>query len=118
MNRRPIAVTVSAWLLIAVGIFGFGVHLKEIFFERSFHLKDLSVPMANLAASALGFFILKGHNWARWLALAWMALHVAISLFEPFEKAAMHIVLFGLIAYALFRRDAKVYFDHPGEAGT
>lgn len=117
MNQRPIAVTVIAWLLIAVGIFGFGFHLKELFLERSFHWEDLSVPMVNLLACALGFFILKGHNWARWLAVAWMAFHVAISLFESLERTAMHLLLLGLIAYALFRRDAKVYFERP-QAGT
>lgn len=63
-------------------------------------------------------FMLQGRNWARRLALAWIAFHVAISFFDSLQKAAVHGLLLVLIAYFLFRPDARTYFQHPEEAGT
>ena len=33
-------------------------------------------------AIVCGVFLLRGHNWARWLALAWIAFHVVLSAFH------------------------------------
>ena len=65
-----------------------------------------------------GLFMLRRHNWARWLALAWMAFHVALSAFPPFHGLVFHVLILGGIAYLLFRlfrSDATEYFR--GEAG-
>lgn len=107
-----------AGLLIAAGVFGFAVHVRELVSPRLFHLEDLWIPMVGLLPAASGVFILLGHNWARWLALAWMAFHVAISFFDSLQKVAVHVLLLVLIAYSLFRRDAKAYFQHPDQVGT
>src|SRR5215469_12684685 len=112
MNKRPLAVTAIACLLIAAGIFGAAIHVRELVSGKVFGLEDLWVPLLGFLAAVCGLFLLLGHNWARWLALAWMAFHVVIS-FYSIEKAAVHIVLLALIAYALFRRDASTYFRHP-----
>jgi Trk-type K+ transport system membrane component len=118
VNRRPIAVTVIAWLLIAAGVLGFAVHLRELVAQKLFHFEDLWIPLVALLPAACGAFILLGHNWARWLALAWMASHVAISFFDSLGKVAVHALLLLLIAYSLFAGDAKAYFHHPDQVGT
>ncbi|MBO0911738.1 MAG: hypothetical protein J2P13_08095, partial [Acidobacteria bacterium] len=81
MNKRPIAVTFIAWLLIAAGLFGFSVHAAGLV-GRSFHFGSLWIPLIDLLPSAFGSFILLGHSWARWLAVAYMAAHVGISFFD------------------------------------
>ena len=39
----------------------------------------------------------RGQNWARWLALLWMAFHVAIS-FPVVRQVVTHSIIFALIA--------------------
>jgi len=117
MNKRPLAVTGIACLLIAAGIFGGAIHLRELVSEKSFRWEDLWVPLLGFLPAVCGVFLLLGHNWARWLAVAWMAVHVAISFFDSVGKIAVHVVLLALIAYALFRRDAMTYFRQPNQEG-
>jgi hypothetical protein len=118
VSKRPIAVTVIAWLLIAAGAFGFAVHLREVLSPKWLHFEDLWIPIVGLLPAVSGVFILLGHNWARWVALAWMAFHIAISFFDSLQKVGVHVLLFVLIAYSLFRRDANAYFQHPDQVGT
>lgn len=118
MNRRPIAVTLIAWLLIAAGVFSFSVHFREIVWRKPFPIEEMWIPMFGLLPIVSGVFILLGHRWARWLALIWMASLVAATFFDSYPKAALHVLLFGAIAYSLFGGDAKAYFQRPKEAGT
>jgi Ni/Fe-hydrogenase subunit HybB-like protein len=53
--------------------------------------------------------MLLDHNWARWLALAWMVFHVAIS-FPVLRQMAVHSIIFAVIAWLLFRPDAGRYY--------
>lgn len=114
MNTRPRPVTVVGWLFIAVGVFSLGVHAREMMSQTSFHSEDLLFVVIPLLAILAGIFTLRGHNWARWLAVLWMGAHVAISFYDSWQKVVMHAALFLLIAYALFEREAKIYF-HPVE---
>ena len=117
MNKRPLAVTFIACLFLAVGIFGAVMHLRELVSQGLFHWEDLWAPLLGLVAVVAGVFLLLGHNWARWLAVAWMAFHVAISFFDSISKIAVHVLLLVLIAYALFRSDARAYFQQPNQLG-
>ena len=117
MTNRPISVTIIASLLIASGVFGFAVHIKE-FVSQPSHLTELWIPILALLPVVFGVFILLGHSWARWLALAWMAFHVAISFFDSLQKVAAHVILVALIAYCLFHADARAYFRHQADTGT
>jgi hypothetical protein len=116
MNKRPVSVTVIASLLIASGVFGFAVHMKDL--VSQLHFVDLWIPVVALLPAVFGVFILLGHSWARWLALAWMGFHVAVSFFDSLQKVAAHVLLFVLIAYCLFHADARAYFRHQADAGT
>ena len=51
----------------------------------------------------------RGCNWARWLALVWMAFHLAIS-FPAIRQVVTHSIIFALIALDSFRPDARRYF--------
>jgi hypothetical protein len=107
--KRPLAVAVIAWLYVAVGCLGFLFHLRPILENRAVHWDDFMVESTELVALVAGVFLLRGAGWARWLAVIWMAFHVAIS-FPEIQKVAVHGVMLVLIGYGLFWREAGDYF--------
>lgn len=72
--------------------------------------EDLAVLGIGIAALLGGIYLLKGHNWARWLLTTWMALHVALSIHDPYVLLA-HLVIFGLILVGLFHPASSRYFQ-------
>jgi hypothetical protein len=70
---------------------------------------DVEVLAIGIAAIVGGSYVLRGANWARWLLAAWMAMHVAISIGQPSALLA-HVVIFGFVAYLLFRPGASTHF--------
>jgi len=110
-NKRPLSVTLLACLYIAVGSIGFAFHLHPILAKHAFHSDDLLVELLETVAIVSGVWMLQGENWARWLALAWMAFHVAFSSFDSIQRAATHALLLVLFAYLLFRPKARAYFQ-------
>jgi hypothetical protein len=68
------------------------------------------VELTELTAILCGAFLLRGQNWARWLALAWIAFHVVLSMFHPFRELAIHGLFFVVIAWILFRSESGRYF--------
>jgi hypothetical protein len=54
--------------------------------------------------------MLRGQNWARWLATGWIAFHVIVSFYHPWPQVAFHAVLLLVFAYFLFRAQANRYF--------
>jgi len=118
MNKRPIAITILASLYLTVGIAGFAVHLREPLARHAFQFDDALIELTELIAIACGVFMLQGRNWARWLALAWIAFHVVVSLFDSLQKAALHLLFFGLIVYCLFRPGSRAFFQQAKEIDT
>jgi hypothetical protein len=117
MNKRPLSVTLIAFLYLIVGIVGFAFHGWEIVARHAFHYDDALIELTELIALVCGLFLLRGRNWARWLAIAWIAAHVTI-MFESLQKGVVHIVILALIAYALFQADARTYFRHSEKVGS
>jgi hypothetical protein len=68
------------------------------------------VEFTEIIALVSGVFLLRGRNWARWLALAWMVFHVIISAFDPLPAVIIHALFCVVIAWILFRADAARYF--------
>jgi hypothetical protein len=104
-------VTILACLYIAVGSIGFALHLQPIFARHAFHYDDLLVELTEAVAIVSGAWMLRGENWARWLAMAWIAFHVAFSFFDSLQRAAVHTLFFVLFAYLLFRPKTSAYFQ-------
>jgi hypothetical protein len=117
-KKRPVSLTIVACLYIALGSIGFAYHLQPIIARHGFDRDDLLVEFIEIVAIVAGGFILRGENWARWLAVAWIAFHVFISFFDSLPKVTMHALFFLLIAYFLFRPKAGLYFQRPDETGT
>jgi hypothetical protein len=104
--KRPIGVLLVSCLYMAVGAIGFAVNFPHLM-ERQPDI--LWIEATELLAILAGAFMFRGRNWARWLALVWMAFHVAIS-FPVVRQVVAHSIIFGLIAWVLFRADARRYF--------
>jgi len=74
-----------------------------------FHQDDIWILLTELLAVVAGVFLLLGCNWARWMAVAWMAFHVAIS-WPVMGQLAVHALILAGITWLLFRADARQFF--------
>src|SRR5579863_2739944 len=111
-KKRPFAITILSWLYIAVGVLGTTAHYMEFAKQKPSMNEAFWITLLGVAAVAAGVFMLCGRNWARWLALAWMGAHVAISAVHPHPfELLVHCLLFTLFAVLLLRRDAVAYFS-------
>jgi hypothetical protein len=105
---RPLSVTILACVYIAVGSAGFVYHLSDF---RGQDPSDAAlVELTELLAVLSGIFLLKGRNWARWGALAWIGFHVVRSAFHSMQQVAVHALFLGAIAWILFRPAAAASF--------
>jgi hypothetical protein len=109
-TTRPLAVTILAWVYIAVGSIGFVYHSPAIQAKHAFQFDDVWIELVEATAVLAGAFLLRGDNWARWLAIAWMAFHVVVSAFHPLRELAVHAALCALFAWILFRPEARRFF--------
>ena len=110
--RKPIASVIAVGVLfLALGALDIYRGIDPLFQSGRARLAgdDVLVLAIGIAALVGGIFVLRGHNWARWLLLGWMVLHVVISVGQPAALAA-HVVIFGFVAWLLFRRRASASF--------
>ncbi|MGB8029384.1 MAG: hypothetical protein WCF30_06930 [Terracidiphilus sp.] len=111
IKERPITITIVAWLYIAVGVLSTASHYANFRAHRPMVNEFVWITVLGAAAVVAGAFMLRGQNWARWLALAWMAVHVAISALHLLHGLLIHSVLLVVFSYLLFRREAREYFS-------
>lgn len=100
-------VIVVALLYLAVGSIGFVYRFGTLL---AWQQGSVWAEATELVAVIIGIFLLRGQNWARWLAVAWMAFHVVLSAFHSYAQAAVHAGFLALIAWALFAPVAGRYF--------
>ena len=106
LGKRPLSILVLSCLYIAIGTIGFAYHFPR---PLAFHYEGVWIEGTELLAFVAGVFMLRGHNWARWLALAWIAFHVAIS-FPVVRQIAIHSLILAVIVWILFQSQARQYF--------
>lgn len=110
MRQRPLSVTIISWLFILSCGALFAAHLIA---PHPFDLDATVAYLSLLLAVVGGAFLLHGHNWARWLLVAWMAAHIALGVRHSTSSAVLHALLFTAIAYGLFRPPAAAFFRRP-----
>lgn len=103
-RKIPVSVIAIACLYLAVGVGGFILHFRELRAPDG-----VWIEVTESLAIVCGAFLLRAQNWARWLAIAWMVFHVAIS-FPVLREIAVHSAFLVLIVWCLFRADAARYF--------
>jgi hypothetical protein len=104
--KRPWEVTVLGLLFVAAGLVGLLYHLSRE--KLSWELALIS--LLRLLAVVGGTFLLLGRNWARWLSVAWLAMHVVISAFHSVEQMAAHALLLAIVVYFLCKGRSANYF--------
>lgn len=118
MRRPPTSILAIGALFLALGCLDLYLGVAPIVHTARPAGDDLLVAAIGVAALLGGTFLLFGRNWARWLLAAWMAFHVAVSIFhEPLELLA-HVVIFGVITYFLFRSRVSTFFRRPPGTAT
>lgn len=103
-SKRPVSILVLACVYLAVGTVGFVAHFHDLR-QPDF----LWIEGTEFLAIVAGAFMLRGQNWARWLALAWMAFHVVLS-FGVLRDLLIHSLILAVIAWILFRPEVRRYF--------
>jgi hypothetical protein len=108
LNQRPIYVTVLGYVLIAAGAIGIAYHFTD--FKSTPSSEYLLVLVVRLIAIVGGVFLLRGKDWARWLAIAWIAFHLGISIFHTKQGVVVHAVVLVVFCGLLFLPAANRYF--------
>jgi hypothetical protein len=108
--KRPLAVTIIAWVYIAVGTIGFAAHSGGLRARDWLAYDNVLIEVVEIVAVVAGVFTLRGRNWARWLTVAWIAFHVVLSAFHSLRELVIHGLIWGVIAWMLFRPEANNYF--------
>jgi hypothetical protein len=110
MRKRPLAVIIISCVYIVTGVAALAFHLNQFKIQHPFQYDIMWIAVVEIAAIVAGIYMLRGTNWARWLALAWIAFHVVLSIFHPLRELVIHSLVCIVIAYFLFNRQAKEYF--------
>jgi hypothetical protein len=110
MNKRPLSVTLIGCLFLVAGTVGLVYHATDFTRRAPFQYEVLWVSLVRVIAVVGAIFLLRGHDWARWLLVAWLAFHVVLSALHSVPQAIFHAALLAVIAYFLFRRPAAAYF--------
>jgi hypothetical protein len=118
-NKRPWSITALGWFFLAAGVVGLVYHATEFKRGGPFQYEVLWVCLVRLVAVIAGAFVIRGHNWARWLLVVWLTYHVVLSAFHSWSQVAVHAVLLAGVAYLLFCGPASAYFRGArGEPAT
>ncbi|MFP5227987.1 MAG: hypothetical protein ACLGXA_10180 [Acidobacteriota bacterium] len=105
---RPLAITVLSCIYIAVGFIALIVHGRIAI--HAWHPEDLWILLTEILAIVAGVFMLRGANWARWLAFLWAGAHVVIGYLNRPSQVLVHAIIFAGIAILLFRAEARAFF--------
>jgi hypothetical protein len=103
---RPRSITIISWLFI---IFGSIALLSGVLPFRDL-VSHWYVHLLRILMIVVGAFMLKGHNWARWLLVFWIIFHIVISALHSMLFLLMHVAIFSVILCFVFRRQSSAYF--------
>lgn len=112
MKNRPLPVIIVAILFILAGSVGFVYHINELFEVNGNVSEAIWILILRILAVICGVLLLYRINWARWLAIAWMAYHVAISALNSTSEMITHIVFLILVAVLLFLPVSSAFFKN------
>lgn len=102
----PVAIWIVAALYLGVGIITGIQAVSNLFQHHPYSVESLLAALVAIVAAA---YLRRGDNWARWLALAWIAFHVAISYRVPSEWMA-HLGIMAGIGVLLFLPSSRRFF--------
>ncbi len=99
MPNRPLSVAIAAALLLVGAALGLAAHLTS------------AIPIGiNAIGIACSVFLFRRQNWARWLALVWVATHIILAGLGSLRGLIVHGAIFVLFASLLLHPAANAYF--------
>lgn len=127
-QQRPISLTIIAWFLIvtsAIGVLGMLMMQNNPIAEQMYANSPLPVSahiaigiVGALITLAVGYGILKGLNWSRFLYVGWGLISFVISFMTmPVTSIiGLSIAFFAIICFFLFRPAANEWFKGAATA--
>jgi hypothetical protein len=126
--KRPRSIALVSAVFIVTGVAGLLADIWPLVSAvRGAQLAALrAVGVTNLApasglhllAIAGGVALRGGRNWARWLLVAWMLIHVGISSLHSMGEIVAHCVIFSPLLYLLFGSPARRFFCAPNKSAA
>src|SRR5215470_8980185 len=115
MKERPLSITIISWFFIIFGSIALISGLLPLFGANAGQLaadfkSHWMVHLSRLAQIVAGLFMLRAHNWARWLMVAWIAFHIVIGALHSLMQFLLHVAIFSVVLFFLFRPRANAYF--------
>ena len=115
MKNRPLPIVITALIFIITGFVGIVYHANEYFEPTSIKVELVWILFIRVLAIVCGLLLLRGVNWARWLAIAWLVYHVAIGALNSTSQMVAHIVILVIVSFLLFMPKSSAYFRNgPG----
>jgi hypothetical protein len=111
MRKLPWTVVVVGSLFVIAGVAGIIYHLPEWRASSGPPSREIWAVAIRLLAIICGVFLFLGKNWARWLAILWMAYHVGLSAFHSLSQTVTHVVLLAVITVLLYLPMSRRYFE-------
>jgi hypothetical protein len=105
--KRPFQIVVIGCLLIAGGLATVIGHV----FASPFDSWTFPLLLVGILGMLGGIFLIRGHSWARWLVLAWLAFHVAVSALNSISNSLAHLVLSIAVGYFLLVPPTSKFFS-------
>ena len=122
-RTRPRSLTLAAWFFIAMGSITvvYGVWPPGVWprgaaapmapdLAAQHSLDGVYAAISRLAAVVGGAFVLRRHDWARGLLVAWLVFHVVVGFLHGSMPGVIHVALFAAGTYVLFRPAASAWF--------
>jgi uncharacterized membrane protein len=110
MKKPPVTVIIVSVIYLVTGVATLIFHSVEASRAPRLQSDVIWILLVCLLAVVAGAFMLRGNDWARWLALAWMTFHVVLSAFHTMQELAVHAVMLLLFAWLLFRPESRAWF--------
>jgi predicted ABC-type sugar transport system permease subunit len=116
MRKRPIVIILLSILFILIGAGGLIAaafpFLNAQNLTRHEMLDSLYVAIGGVLALLGGVLAFQGRNLGRWLCVLWMAAHVVLSFWHPWDKLVVHGIMLLILIYLFFFSRAAHYFRH------
>ena len=111
MKSPPLPVLIVAIALILAGVVGFFYHFKDFADPAEKIYVVVLVELLRIVAVVSGILLLRANNSGRWLSIAWVLLHVVISVFNSMAQTITHIVVLLIVCILLFLPMSSLYFN-------
>jgi hypothetical protein len=115
MKGRPLPVVMVSLLFILTGCIGFAYHINDFSKPNASSFELIWVLFLRILAVVCGLLLFFRMNWARWLAIAWLAYHVIISAFNSSSEMLAHIVFLVIVTFLLFLPVSSKYFKNKNK---